>query len=884
MTVSILRAAVALLLKLRYRIDVRGLDTIAATDNRGILFLPNHPALISPVILISILHRHFRPSILVDRDRLDVPFLHTLATLFGAVPMPDIARHGNTKRPEVEQALKACAGVLEKGESLIFHPAGRLYRSPLEDLGANSGAATLLSRTPSARVVLVRITGLWGSAFSYASGETPTIHGALLKALGSLLSSLIFFVPRRKIILTFEESPSLPRRADRMVLNRFLEAFYNKDAQPNLYIPYSPWEGEGAKIHPEPEMGRITTAHGTEIPAMTRHHVYEKLSEISGVSVDKMRDDQELAQDLGLDSLALMELVTWAESEFGYHLGEATDIQTVGDMLLAACGNTLSGDITLQPVPKSWFWKPPAEQPCLLAEGRTIPEAFLRQARRAPGRPILADQIAGVKTYRNLITAILLLKPEFEKFRDTYIGIMLPSSVSATTVYLAALFAGKVPVMVNWTVGMRNMKYTLDLLGVKHILTSHRVIERLEAQMGPLTELSDRFVRLEDYRKKFTLRKKLGALAKTYFSWKTLEQVKAAQTAVVLFTSGSESLPKAVPLTHDNILSDLRAVLKTVRLLQSDALLGMLPPFHSFGLNTNVVLPICCGLPCVYHSNPTEAMHLAKLTAAYGATIVIGTPTFLNGILRVASEHDLRTLRLVITGAEKCPDHIYDSLSRFWPWIKVLEGYGITECSPIVSLNDENDIRHGSIGKVLPGIEYARKSVETDDPAPPDLPGMLLVRGPTIFGGYLHYNGPSPFIDWRGKRWYMTGDLVTELPGGVIKFAGRLKRFVKLGGEMISLPAIEDVLATAFVKPEEKGPLLAVESTAAELNPDIVLFTAGGKEITREHANEQLRKAGLSALHHIRQVVKVSEIPLLGTGKTNYRALRELLTKPKTKG
>jgi acyl-[acyl-carrier-protein]-phospholipid O-acyltransferase/long-chain-fatty-acid--[acyl-carrier-protein] ligase len=883
-SVILLRGFFSLLLKLRYRIVVRGLETLAPKDARGLLFLPNHPALIDPVILLSILHNRFKPFILADRDRLAAPLMETLARLFGAIPMPDLARHGNTKRPEVEKALAECANRLTRGDNLIFYPAGRLYRSRFEDLGANSGAATLLARVPEARVILVRTTGLWGSVFSQASGEAPTLRGSCLKSLGSLLASLLFFAPRRTVTVTFEEPASIPRRGDRLALNRLLEAFYNQESPSNYYVPYTPWETGGGREAPEPETDRVTTAHGTEIPAITRHHVYKKLAEISGIPEEKMRDDQELAHDLGLDSLALMELVTWAEEEFGYQLGEASEIQTVGDMLLAACGNTLSGEVILQPVPKTWFWKPPRELPCLLAEGRNIPEVFLNQAKRAPGRPILADQIAGVKTYRNLITAILLLKPEFEKFREPYIGIMLPSSVSATTIYLAALFAGKVPVMVNWTVGSRNMKYSLDLMGVKHILTSQRVVERLEQQLGPMTELKERFVLLEEYRKKFTLGKKLGALAQAFFSWKALNQVKVPHTAVVLFTSGSENMPKAVPLTHDNILSNLRAVLKTIRLLQSDVLLGMLPPFHSFGLSTNVCLPTCCGLPCVYHANPTEGMHLAKITATYGATIAIGTPTFLNGVLRVASDNDLRTLRAVITGAEKCPEHIYESLARFWPWIKVLEGYGITECSPIVSINDENDIRHGTIGKVLPGIEYARKRVETEEPAPPDEPGMLLVRGPSIFGGYLHYTGPSPFVEWNGKRWYMTGDLVTELPGGVIKFAGRLKRFVKLGGEMISLPAVEEVLTAAFVKPEEKGPLLAVESSAAELNPEIVLFTAAGKAVTREQANEELRKAGLSALHNIRQVVPVESIPLLGTGKTNYRALKELLPGPQAKG
>ncbi len=881
---SALRALGSLLLKLRYRIEVRGLDAVMARGTTGILFLPNHPALIDPVLLISILHRPFSPFILADRDRIETPVLRALARLFGALPVQDLARHGNTKRPEVENALQECMAHHKRGENLVFYPAGRLYRSPREELGGNSGAATLLTRFPKARVVLVRTTGLWGSAFSYASGETPTLRSALLKSLGAALASLFVFIPRRKVILTFEEPASIPRRGDRLALNRFLEAFYNKEAHPNLYIPYSPWESEGAKLRPEPELGRVTTERGTEIPAITRHQALAKLSEICGVPEDKIHDDQYLTSDLGLDSLALMELVAWAEAEYGYQIGEATEIQTVGDLLLAVCGNTLSGEVALLPISRSWFQTNARDLPCKVMEGRNIPEVFLNQARRGPGRPVLADQVAGIKTYRDIITAILLLKPEIEKCRAPYIGIMLPSSVTASIVYLATLFAGKVPVMVNWTVGIRSMKYALDLLGVRHIVTSQRVVERLETQFGPMTELADRLIRLEEWRTRFTLPKKLAAFGQACFSWKTLEQVKVPQTAVVLFTSGSEAIPKAVPLTHENILCNLKAVLKTIRLLQSDILLGMLPPFHSYGLNTNVALPLCSGLPCVYHSNPTEAMHLAKLTGAYGVTIMIGTPTFLNGIIRVASEHDLRTLRLVITGAEKCPEHVYETLGRHWPWVKVLEGYGITECSPIVSLNDENDIRRGAIGKVLPGIEYARKNPENDDPAAAEAPGMLLVRGPSIFGGYLHYQGPSPFLDWQGKRWYMTGDLVTELPGGVLKFAGRLKRFIKLGGEMISLPAIEDVLAAAFVKPDEKGPVLAVESTPAELNPEIVLFLASGKAITREQANDQIRKAGLSSLHNIRHVIPVAEIPVLGTGKTHYRALREQLAQPPRKG
>jgi long-chain-fatty-acid--[acyl-carrier-protein] ligase len=265
---------------------------------------------------------------------------------------------------------------------------------------------------------------------------------------------------------------------------------------------------------------------------------------------------------------------------------------------------------------------------------------------------------------------------------------------------------------------------------------------------------------------------------------------------------------------------------------------------------------------------------LARLIEAYHATLLVGTPTFLGGILRVAEDRHLESLRLVVSGAEKCPDQIYATLARRWPQTSVLEGYGITECSPVVSVNREDDIRTGSIGIPLPSVEWAIVDLETGRRVAPGEPGMLLVRGPSIFSGYLNPDVESPFETFEGLQWYRTGDLV-RLQEGVLVFSGRLKRFVKLGGEMVSLPAIEEVLSRCFQADDETEPLLAVEATPEDLNPDLVLFSVSG--IARDEANAAIRAAGLSALHHIRAVRHIEQIPTLGTGKTNYRALKELL-------
>jgi len=877
----LLRCLARFLLWLRYRVRVRGLEEVAARGTRGIIFLPNHPALIDPIILVTLLHKRFRPRAVGDQDQIDRFFIRWLARRIGVLPMPSIALYGRQVREAIGRALAEAARLVNCGDNFVFYPAGHLKHSCVEDLRGNSGVETLLRGTPGARVVLVRMRGLWGSSFSWAKGRPPSVGQTLRKgALGVLLSGL-FFAPRRDVTIEFAEPEDFPRGASRDELNRYLEEFYNADADRNSYVPYTIWERSGRVELPEPDATRFS-GDLRSVPRTTRETVLKHLAELAGRA--EIRDDEHLARDLGLDSLARTELLAWVEAEFGYPQGDADAVQTVSDVLLAACGEVATSEFAhLAPVPARWFDEVPGNPRVRPSEAATITEMFLGQARRAPGRLIIADQARGARSYRDIVLAVLVLKPELEKLEGERLGIMLPASVAAGVTFLAALFSGKTPVMVNWTLGARGVLQSLDLVGVRRILTARALVTRLQAQGSDFSSLKDRFVYLEDLAKGIGAIARLKAFLKSRLSWRSLDGARASQTAVVLFTSGSEAAPKAVPLTHANMLENLRGVFQLLPLSENERLVGFPPPFHAFGITITMLPALCFGLRTVYHPNPTEGAVLARLIEAYRVTVLTATPTFLRGILRSAVPGELASLRLAITGAEKCPEQVYDGFAQRCPRATLMEAYGTTECSPLITLNEPHAPKRGAIGKLLPALERLLVDPETGRLLEPPATGLLLVRGPSVFAGYLNYDGPSPFVEIAGRTWYRTGDIVSEDADGVLTFRGRLKRFVKRGGEMISLPAIESLLKDQFTEPStslgpgpaEDAPTLAVEATASEADPELVLFTT--KELEREAVNRRLRDAGLSPLHNIRRVVRLDSIPVLGTGKTDYRALKSLL-------
>lgn len=862
---------VRLLLWLRYRVRVRGADEVASRGTRGILFLPNHPALIDPIITTTFL-RQFKARPLADRDQIDRPLVRRLARRIRAIAIPDLAKQGTAASDEVRQIIAACIEALRGGDNLILYPSGRNQRTRFEDIRAGSAVETILKALPEVRVVLVRLRGLWGSRFSWASGEPPSVGATLKHGLKTLLASGIFFSPRRKVTMELVEPDDVPRTADRNTINRYLEAFYNADAPPNTYVPYTPWQRGGTHPMPEPTLRRVE-GDLAGVPEATRRIVREQLQKFTGGGT--FDDADLLARDLGLDSLSKADLLLWLQAEFGFQQSDVESLVSVGDVMLAACGESAAaGPVMIDPPSAVWFRRPASpDVPAGLAS-MTIPQAFLLQARRQPNAAVVADQTSGVKTYREMVLALLALTPLVETVPGSRVGVMMPASVAADLFTLATLFAGKTPVMVNWTQGPGVLEHCLDAVGVEQVLTARALVTHLESQGIDLSAVRDRFVFVEDLARRLSRWAKLRAWLRSRLSWRTLDRAAPPETAAILFTSGSENLPKAVPLTHRNILNNVADAFACVDLTRDDSLLGMLPAFHAFGLATGIALSLCVGLRAVYYPNPTEGGALGRVIEAYRASLAIGTPTFIGGILRLSDARQLVSLRLVVTGAERCPARVHEAAARKCPRAAILEGYGVTECGPVVSVNRVSSARPGTIGLPLRSVEHVIVHPETGEAVGRGQEGMLLVRGPSTFAGYLDYDGPSPFVAFDGRQWYRTGDLVIERDDGLLQFSGRLKRFTKLGGEMVSLPAIEAALEPHYGSEGDDGPALAIVATDDD-RPEIVLFAT--EDLDRGEVNEHIRAAGLSGLSNVRRIMRIDALPLLGTGKTDYRALAERL-------
>lgn len=906
-----------LLLGLRYRVEAHGLEDIHAQDDgRPLLFLPSHSALVDPLLIYSLL-ADYRPRALADSRQVDKPVIRTLIRPFQPIIIPDLVqdagRAGQSAEKAVRAALEASTAALHQGDAVLLYPAGRLTRDGRDRLNANSGAHALYSRVPQCRVVLVRIRGLWGSSFSYAScarpqGAAPHFFKALGIAAARLLCNALLFMPRRPVRVLFAEMTKEhglpPAAAGVLPFNRALENFYQAEAQPVLCVPYYFWQGSTVTAR---EYTPTKASVYTRLRVDGLRDISDSLkAEVMSVLAESLYADSpdktdrpappsfdlsaSLSAELGIDSLSLSTLALRLEERFGYPVQRLDLLLCVGDCVLAAAGK-LEASAPVAAPPPQWHTAAQVQsQPLDLPAGETIPAIFVRQMRHAPARLLLGDASGTVLSRRDVLLRALALATFIRSLPGPRVGIMLPASSAATVTWLAVLLAGKTPVLCNWTTGESNLQHCLSLAEIQHVLTARQLLTRLEQQGFKPQKLCVQWICLEDVAANLSAGKKLQAacqmlLARCGLLFLSLPPL--SPTAALLFTSGSENLPKAVPLSHANILANCRAVVDVLHLHSADTMLAMLPPFHSLGLTGNIVVPLVFGMPAVYHPNPAEAARLNEICRLWRCSVTISPPTFLEAMLQRAQTGDLASLRLGFVGAEKCPKAVYTAFAAQTGGV-LCEGYGVTECSPGVCVNPPDDPRPGTIGRALPLVRLAVVVQESGRPlrrALPDEQGLLLIDGPNVFAGYLpppasmaHLPQPaSPFMLFEGQRWYCSGDMVSADAGGHLTFRGRLQRFVKIGGEMISLPYMENVLLTAFESQRgtQEGPLLAVESHEEADKPVISLFST--LPLSRDEANAALRQAGLSSLYAVQRVRKVTSIPVLGTGKTDYRSLRGML-------
>lgn len=857
------------LTRLRYRVEIEGLDKLRKV--RGpTLVLPNHPGHIDPVLVMTQLGAEIPLRPLVVSFMYRPPYLLPLMKFINALEVPDMVAHSQSAREQIEPLINTVVEGLDRGGKFLIYPSGRIERNGLEVIGSTRAVSDILARRPDTTIVLVRTVGVWGSMTTYAfTGKEPSLPEKFGKALGILAANLIFFTPRRRVKMSIEVfGPGTLPGTTREKLNPWLEAWYNKGLSTEpIYVPYHFLFGPRTWDYLKPKGGMEVPLE--KITPATRQAVLDILEEkLKRPLTDDEKRPATLLENLGLDSLDRMDLAQTIEQRFGFRSDQiATTVGELGALAQGLVEATKGEPIR---VPKIWQAARGKPEAAFSVAAPTILEAFVRQALAHPGEAAASDDLSGVVTYWQMLTGARLLSRRFAKLPGAAVGLMLPASVAADTAFMALLWTHKLPVLLNWTTGPVNLNHAAKVMGIRRVVTSRKFIDRVGVKIEGVE-----FVFLEDVRK--TIGKPEAAatlLANRLFPRKvlaSLPSIKPEDTAVILFTSGSEKAPKAVPLTHRNILADVQAGAAALGFKRGDILLGFLPPFHSFGLSGNIVLPLTGGVRVVHHADPTDAAGLARKIAAFKPTLLLTTPTFFSYILNAAKPADLVSLRIVVTGAEKCPEALFARAKEITPNAILTEGYGITECSPVVSVSRPGNLRPGTIGQPLDGVEVRVVDPDSMKPLPVGERGLLLVHGATIFPGYLHYDGPSPFHEHDGKRWYITGDLAFVDADGFIHFAGRLKRFLKAGGEMISLPAIEEPLASAY-PPGEKGPQVAVEGIETPTGRRIVLFTT--VEIKLAEANALLTKAGFRGIMRLDEVRRVEVLPLLGTGKIDYKVLR----------
>jgi long-chain-fatty-acid--[acyl-carrier-protein] ligase len=836
--------------------------------------MPNHPAYADPPNVLLRLWPKFQMRPLLLETNFQNPLLGPFGWLLRAIKVPDLDRASADARQRAEQAVATVAESLKSKHNVILWPSGRLSRDGKEHLGGARSAADILAAVPEVTVVLVRTRGLWGSMFSHAqTNSLPKLVPMIGKAALITLSNLCFFMPRRRISLTLEAFTAKDRpEPTREAINPWLEAWYNADMPEGEKPTWVPYHLFGKRSFDYPPTKVAAEVGASEAKPATKEAIAELIAAKLKRPLTDEENKPETAYDhLGIDSLDGMEIALAVEQRFGF--ASDTVPKSIGQLWALAEGKLESGPP--KKAPPEWF-NPPSDNGQMAALGETVPEAFVNRCLNNRKEIAAADDIAGVLTCERMFLGARVMGDRFAQYPEPNLGLLMPSSVAGDLALMGLHLAGKLPVILNWTTGPVNLAHAVKLMELKHVITSKAFIDRTQIEV-PGTE----FVFLEDVKKsvgKLELLKKLLQLRLFPGSAKKAALAKAirdpAKPAVILFTSGSEKAPKAVPLTHANVVANMRGTAPALEIGRADSLIGFLPLFHSFGHTVTTLFPLFGGVKVVHHPDPTDAGGLVRKIAAYKPTLIAGTPTFVSYILDRAKPGDLDSLRLIMLGAEKCPDAVIEKAKTLAPNAVFLEGYGITECSPIVAVSPTAKPKLGTLGPPLPGMEVLVLDLATEQPLPQGQMGMMHVSGPCVFPGYLGFDGPQPFKEINGKRWYVTGDLGALDEDGYIVFHGRLKRFLKAGGEMISLPALEEPFARKFPAKED-GPQVAIEGIETPGGRQIVLFTT--QELSTSAANAILLESGLRGVMRVDEVRKLDKIPALGTGKTDYKALRAMI-------
>lgn len=874
-----------LLLKIRYRVKITWLELIEKDSPN--LILPSHVALMDPAIIYAYLRWKWTLCPVVVDDYYNKPILNIFFRWMKAVEVADIERH-EEKDLDAQMIMKQLIARLEKNKNVLLYPQWEMARQWFQSIIGKKTAFYAVQQAPKwTKVLTVNINWLRGSRSSRAwTWHSPKLFWFLLKGFLFTIVDLIFFVPKRDVKIEIKDMTEELQKITKKWVDKFnqeLEKIYNKKWEEKLeYISWLFWCNT-VKKHKEPEiiewsikeLQRTSFNWLINIPEDIQQKVISIIQKIKPEYKWKIDLNTNLILDCFFDSLNMSELKSTVQSTFSNTSNPPLlDLKTVWDVaMMAIWKSALNEDL------KPCEWTNVKDKKMIYSYIRPIinkdstilsvmKESF--QARWMDDS-FCYDESFWHQTVKDFLIKAYLISNILKRYPWERVAIMLPSLSATALLVVACYLAEKVPVMLNRTLSEEAFSHCLKSQDIKTILTAKSFLQKI--QRPRLQNYEMNFI--EDMLSSISIMQKLKAVNQS----KKLKLPKhISNIAVVLFTSWSEALPKTVELTHQNLLQDLLWAAGIIELKTGEVQICYLPSFHSFGFALWIILPLISKWRIVFSSNPNDSANIAKLINHTKPVFLASTPTFLRWVVQSAKWNQIESLRIAIVWAERCPNDLFTKFTKKAPNATIVEWYGITECSPIIAVNPvkrNHKIKKWTVWLPINWEKVKILELETLKEVKEKQEWMIYVKWSNIFSGYVDKKLESPFVEIDGEMWYQTGDLWFIDKDGYLSVSGRLKRFVKIAWEMISLPAIESTLARKW-KLASWEECLAIETQEkSDWSVYFVLFTT--ENIDLHEANSYLHEQWVSNLVHIDEIRQIDNIPMLWTWKVDHVQLQKIM-------